>query len=209
MLLRTLRAGTTMIELIIFMAIIGMVIGAALPLLFSATENRLLQQTISIVEQNGTQVMQNAGIHIRHAERIMSPAMGQTGSVLALQTGSGVTHPTIVGLLSGSIIIVQRSTQETVSSPQVAVQNFIVRNTSVSDAHPSVTISFRVSRTIRLQMPHSYAQDFEATFSLLPDDIEDGGCECMPPSCLGNNIYAWQVCEDLNCLSASTQMHCP
>jgi hypothetical protein len=207
--LRRSRTGTTMIELIIFVAIMGMVIAVALPLLFAATENRLLQQTISIVEQNGTQIMQNAGIYIRHSERIMSPAMGQTGSVLALQTGSGVTHPTIIGILSGSILVIRRSTQETISSPQVAVQDFVVRNTSTSDAYPSVTISFRISRTIRLQMPHSYVQDFEATYSLFPDDIEDGGCECMPPSCSGSDTYAWQVCEESNCLSASTQLHCP
>jgi type II secretory pathway pseudopilin PulG len=207
--LHRLRAGTTLIELIIFIAIMGMVMAVALPLLFASTENRLLQQTIAIVEQNGTQIIQNAGIYIRHGERIMSPAVGQTGSLLVLQTNSGAIHPTIIGVLSGSVIIIQRSTQETVSSPQVSVQNFIVRNTSTSDTNQSVTISFRVARTIRLEMPHSYEQHFETTMSLFPDDVEDGGCECMPPVCAGNNIYEWQVCEESNCLSASTQIECP
>ncbi len=198
-----------MIELIIFIAILGMIISISLPLLFSATENRLLQQTVSIVEQNGVQIIQNAGLYIRSAERIMSPAIGETGSVLALQTTSGATHPTIIGSLSGTILIVQRSTQELISSPQVAVTDFTVRNTSTSETNQSLTISFRVSRTIRLQQPHSYAQFFEATFALLPDDITDGGCECMPPVCLGNNMYSWQTCDGSNCLTASTDMTCP
>jgi type II secretory pathway pseudopilin PulG len=206
---RSARAGVTLIELIIFIAIMGMVIAVALPLLFASTENRLLQQTMATVEQNGTQVIQNAGIYIRHAERVLSPAMGQTGSLLVLQTNSGSTHPTIIGFLSGSILIVQRATKEVISSPQVAIQDFIVRNTSTSPENQSVTISFRVSRTIRLEMPHSYAQYFESTFTLFPDDIEDGGCECMPPVCASDNRYAWQVCDGSNCLSASAQIKCP
>lgn len=204
------RAGTTLIELLLFLAVLSVIIGTALPILFSATENRLLQQTIAIVEQNGTQVIQNAGLKIRQAERILSPAIGQTGSVLALQTASGGLNPTIIGLNSGSIVLIQHATLELVSSQQVAVQDFMVRNTSTSDARPSVTVSFYVSRTIRLQQPHSYGRHFEFTIGLLPDDVETvDECGCAPPACEGNNIYGWHVCQEGSCLSASTQLQCP
>lgn len=202
--------GTTLIELLLFLAILSIIVGTALPMLFSATENRLLQQTISIVEQNGTQVIQNTGLKIRQAERVLSPAIGQTGSVLALQTASGALNPTIIGLSSGSIVLVEHTTRELVSSPQVAVQDFEVRNTSTSETRQSVTVSFRVSRTIRLQQPHSYAQRFEFVVNLLPDDVATGDeCGCIPPYCQGNNVYAWQVCQSSTCLSASTQLQCP
>lgn len=204
-----LRSGMTLIEILIFLAIFGLVVATALPLFFSATENRLLQQTVSAVEQNGAQVIQNAGIYIRGSERVLLPAAGETGSVLVLQTNSGALNPTIIGVNSGSLSIVQYDTLERISSSQVAVTNFVVRNTSASDNHPSVSISFTVSRTIRLQQPHSYSQNFEAAFNLLPDDIESGNtCECTPALCNAVNEFVWQICEGTNCLSASAALEC-
>lgn len=204
------RPATTLIELLIFMAILGMVIAITLPLLFSATENRLLQTTISIVEQNGAQILGNVSQRIRAGEKIISPAMGSTGSVLVLQTASGSTDPTIIGMNSGSLVIIEHLTRETVSTEQVAVTNFVVRNTSTSATRQSVSISFIVSRTIRLQMPHSYVRSFETTVSLLPSDVVVGNsCGCVAPSCGANDAYTWEVCETSACYSVSTTLECP
>lgn len=204
------REGTSLIELLIFLGILSLVIATALPMLFAATENRILQQTIAIVEQNGTQILQNTTLRIRNAERIISPAIGQTGSVLVLQTASGATNPTIIGLNSGSIIIIERDVREVVSSTQVAIENFIVRNTSDSADNQSVTIAFDASRTIRLQQPHSYGRGFVLGVHLHPNDEPTGECGCGAPACLGNNVLQWHMCDfDLGCLSATTTMQCP
>jgi len=204
------RPGTTLIELIIFLAVMAMVISVALPMLFSATENRLLQQTISIVEQNGTQVQQNIAFNIRQSERILSPAIGMSGSVLVMQTSSGGMNPIIVGLSSGSIVIIEHFTRELISSPQVAITKFVVTNTSTSATRQSVNISFHASRTIRLQQPHSYGRRFESLINLLPDDVTyTDTCGCSAPTCQGNNVYGWQACENEVCVAASTQLQCP
>lgn len=204
------RHGTTLIELIIFLAVLSLVIATALPLLFSTTENRLLQQTISIVEQNGTQIMQNATLAIRNAERIVSPATSETGSLLVLQMGSGSINPTIIANSGGVVIIIKRSTREDVSTEQVAVQDFTFRNTSASDTRQSVEISFRVSRTIRLQQPHSYSQWFTMAVHLHPNDVPVGdSCGCGLPSCLGDDRYEWDICEEGMCLTAETSLECP
>lgn len=206
----TMRKGATLVELLIFVAILGMIIGAILPILFSASENRILQQTISIVEQNGTQILQNVALRVRQAERVLGPTSGVQGSVLALQTSSGAINPTIIGSNSGRVIIVEHATLETISSDQVAVEDFRVRNTSVSPVRQSVYISFRVSRTIRLQQPKTYSQRFEATMTLLPDDRPQGNsCGCAPPACQGYNIYGWEVCDNGVCGTASTPLLCP
>jgi type II secretory pathway pseudopilin PulG len=207
--LRT-RSGTTLVELLLFMAILSLVIGMILPILFSATENRLLQQTISTVEQNGGQALQNITLRVRQAERILVPAMGQTGAVLALQTGSGSTNPTIIGIHSGSLVVIRRATKQIITSSQVAITNFVVRNTSTSSTRQSLEISFKVSRTIRLQQPHSYGRVFEGGFNLLPDDVVTGSsCGCPVPSCQAAGTYRWDVCEAGICLSASTPLQCP
>lgn len=204
------RRGTTLIELLIFMAILGMVVSITLPLLFSATENRLLQTTISIVEQNGAQVLSNMTRRVHAAEKILSPLPGQTGSVLVLQTASGSTDPTIIGIHSGAIIILEHLTQETVSTEQVAVTRFVVQNTSTSASRQSVLVSFTVSRTIRLQTPHNYARSFETTLSLFPTDYSMGNaCGCLAPSCEANDVYTWNVCESGVCYQAETILECP
>ena len=204
------RPGTTLVELLIFLAILVMVIGMILPILFSTTENRMLQQTIATVEQNGAQVMQTIELRVRDSERILDPAIGATGSVLTLQTGSGTTNPTIIGIYSGSLIVIRQSSKQTISSLQVAIQNFVVRNTSISVARQSVSISFRVSRTIRLQQPHSYARQFEGGFNLLPDDVTSGNrCGCGAPKCQAAVTYQWEVCSGTSCLLASTPLQCP
>lgn len=204
------RRGTSLIELLIFLGILSLVIAVALPMLFSATENRILQQTIAIVEQNGTQILQNTALRARNAERIVTPALGQTGSVLVLQTASGATNPMIIGLNSGSIVIIERDTQEVVSSEQVAIEDFFVTNTSESNDEQSLTISFRASRTIRLQQPHSYAQTFRIGIHLHPNNDPQGACGCGTPSCIATNSFRWHICDEVSgCLTATVPLVCP
>lgn len=204
------RPGMTLIELLLFLGILSIVAALTIPILFSATENKLLQQTISIVEQNGTQVIQSVTYATRHAERILSPLPGQTGSYLALQTGSDGTNPTIIGVNSGSVVVIKRSLQETVSTEQVGVTGFQVRNTSVSPDKPSALMTFTVSRTIRLQQPHSYTQTFETLISLPPNDAPVGAaCGCDAPSCGSSDSLTWQVCGDPGCAEVTTALRCP
>lgn len=202
--------GTTLIELLLFLGILSLVASLTLPILFATTENKLLQQTISIVEQNGTQVIQNVTYAVRHAERIVSPPAGQTGSYLALQTGSYDTNPTIIGVFSGSVLIIKHALQETLSTEQVGVTDFEVRNTSVSANRPSALVTFRMSRTIRLQQPHSYAQSFETLIGIPPNDVPVGAdCGCGAPTCSAADSLTWQVCEDSGCAEVTTDLQCP
>ena len=203
------RPASTLVEVLVFLVVFAIVAAMVLPLLFQAVENQLLQQSISLVEQNGMQALQAMGHRAQAGERILDPPMGETGSVVAFQTGSGVTNPTIVGVLSGSLVIIRHTTKQMLTSPQVAVEDFLVRNTSASATQSSFTVSFRVSRTLRLQAPHVYSRTFEALFSLSPDDSTQGDfCGCDPPFCQAGNVYVWEACEGITCGVASTQLEC-
>lgn len=205
---RFARPGTTLVELILFLGIFAVIGSLVLPILFASTETRLLQQTISIVEHNGTQLLQNVGYRIRMAERVLDPLPNGTGSVLALQTSSGAINPVIIGVNSGSLVVIRHTIKQVLSSPQVSIQNFVVRNTSASSGDYSVEVSFIASRTIRLQSPRTYRKIFKAAFTLFPIDNPKGNpCECGEPQCIGNNNYSWEVCEG-ECLSATTYLEC-
>ena len=208
---RRFRTGTTLIELLVFLGILGIVIGAILPVLMLSNENRSLQQTASIVEQNGGQLVEHIGRYIRHAERIIVPALGSTGAVLVLQTESGTTNPTILGVGSGTLVVIQRALKQDLSTPQVAMSNFVVRNTSTSSTRQSVLVTFTITRTIRLQAPHTYQRDYRIVYSLYPDDLlATSACTCSTPYCLaGGDNFLWNVCNGSDCDLVTTQLDCP
>lgn len=207
--LKLRRQGFTLIEVLFFMAIFAMVLTVMLPLLFSATETRLRQQTIALVEDNGAQMIQNFTRRTRDAERILYPAAGATGAVLALQHSSGGLHPTIFGVQTGSLVVIERDNKKSITSDQVAVVDFVVRNTSVAEDKPSLSYSFRISRTIRLEQPHTYDRRFQGAVTLHTDDTPySGGCSCSAPSCSAG-IYSWNVCSSSSCAGRTEAMTCP
>jgi type II secretory pathway pseudopilin PulG len=208
-LLSSHRSGVTFIELLMFLSVLSIVCAVILPLLFAATENRLLQESISIVEHTGTQMLESFDADVRHAQKILDPTTGGQGTVLALQTDSAETSPTIFGVGSGSLFVIRGTNKIILSSPQVAVSNFRVRNTSTSSTSQSVQISFTLSRTIRLEAPHMYSQNFKTLIPLYRDDAPASiGCSCTVPGCIDSNNYAWQVCMSGVCQNATDQMKC-
>ena len=204
------KPGTTLIELMLFVAILAVLGVSMLPLLFSATEDRLLQQTESTVEQNGVQMLQIIGYQVHHAERIIAPALHENGSILTLQTSSGALNPTIIGINSGALILIRNTGRQTISSSQVAVESFTVSNTSTSASRGSVRVAFRLSRTIRLQAPRKYVQSFEGVFTTYPDDVLQGdACHCANAGCGNASLYVWDICVAGTCETAQTALQCP
>lgn len=200
--------GFTLIEVVLFVGIFGLVVAVMLPLLFSSTEARLRQQTAALVEDNGTQILQQLSRRVRVSERILDPVVGRTGAVLALQSESGTLHPTIAGVQTGVLVIIEGDRKLSITSDRVAVKNFVVRNTSTANA-PSIYVSFDVSRTIRLQASHTYDRTFEALLTRYPDhDLVGNPCNCTVAGCSGNR-FTWQICVSGSCQNRSDQFQCP
>jgi len=217
------RQGFTLVELLLFLAIFSIVAVVMLPMLYATVETRMrqqtielvednanqaLQQTIELVEDNANQALQQIERRIRNAERIIAPAMGSTGSVLVLQMASGSLNPTIIGAQTGALLVIEYDLRRTLTSSQVAISKFIVRNTSSDDDAPSASFSFTVSRTIRLQMPHTYTRLFEAAATLHPADDPQGDCGCSAASC-SDGVVTWYVCSGGTCSEREDDMACP
>ena len=202
------RGAFTLIELLLFLAIFCIVAAVMVPTLYATVETRMRQQTIELVEDNASQALQQVMRRIRNAERIIYPAQGSTGSILVLQMASGAINPTIIGVQTGAIVVIEKDIRRTLTSSQVAVSRFLVRNTSPSSTAPSTLASFRVARTIRLQLPHTYARYFETAVTLHPADTPLGDCGCSSASCT-NNVVTWYVCSGGSCSQREDDIVCP
>ena len=196
------RPGITLVEVLLFVALVGIMATTILPLLFSSTESRQRQDAIALVEQNGTQVIQTLIQKIRTTERIIEPPSGGTGYILSLQTNSGATNPTIIALYSGAIVMVEGRTRRVLTSELVGVTNFSVDNTSSSEDEQSVAIVLGLRRIIRLHQPMEFSSDFDVVINLNPDDTDaEDECDCLEPFCdIATNTYTWQVCINSVCV---------
>jgi len=202
------RPGTTLVEILLFLGFFGICAGVIISVIAFSNEQRLRQQVVSAVDQEGAQLLQLLLRRVHSAERILDPASGHTGSILALQMADEAQNPTIIASQSGTVIVVQRETLQQLTSSKSVASALTVRNTSVSLSRQSVEVSFQLTRTIPLPSPLSFARTFELTASLFPSDAPTGGqCGCSEPSCEAG-IYRWNVCTNDVCTEAAISLSC-
>lgn len=211
------RPGVTFVEVLIFVAILSIVGTIMIPLLFASTENRLLQESISIVEHNGSQILQAFGTSIRGAEAIKDPPSCRTSPStckkpqLLLQMSSGALNPTAFGVATGTLLLIQGMNQQDLSSSQVSVSDFWVQNTSVSGTGQSVSVTFTLTRSLRLAAPRVYSKKFEALFTLYPKNTSAGDIWTAPGCAVvtcANGRYFWPVMVSGSCEQGQTVMTC-
>ncbi len=203
--IRKNRRATTLIELVLFIAIFAICSTVILGIFFASTEQRARQKIIMNVEHSGMQMMQTVLKRIRTAERILSPAPGETDEILALQIATESLNPTIFAEQAGALIAVQASTHQTLSTDIVTIDSFSAENTSVSADRQSVRIRMVITGTIPLIKPITYTRTFESTVALYPNDSPDEHClsACALPVC-DAGTYKWDVCEAGSCVQKST-----
>lgn len=202
------HAGTTLVELLLFLAIFAVSTGVLTAFFMATSEQRLRQQGISTVEQSGMQILQTLATRIRTAEHVLDPVGGATGSILAMQFADESLHPTVVGLQSGAVIVGQGSISQTISSSEVRVEYFTVRTIAVTPQRVSVLIRLTVSRNVPTDSTLQYTRDFETVVSLYPDDSEGGNaCGCSSPSCV-NGVYRWEYCATNTCTQSPVTLPC-
>jgi hypothetical protein len=191
-----------------FVGFFALCSGVIIAVLVSSNEQRVRQQIIASVEQEGMQLTRILTRRIRSAERVLAPAIGATGSILTLQMADEAQNPTIIALQSGALIVIEHDTRRVMSSDRITISNLSSANTSATASRPSVSLSFVVSRQVPLAGALPYIRPFEVLISLFPDDVPTGDdCGCTAPVCVANH-YSWQVCDNQVCSDALTDLPC-
>ncbi|PIR93807.1 hypothetical protein COT97_04605 [Candidatus Falkowbacteria bacterium CG10_big_fil_rev_8_21_14_0_10_39_11] len=100
------NSGFTLIELILYIGILSVIMGAVATLLFTFMQLRAKNQVIGEVEGQGTAAIEYISQGIRNSQAITSPTIGTSGSSLILDVVDAGNDPTTFSL-SGTTLQVQ------------------------------------------------------------------------------------------------------
>ncbi len=159
----TTSNGYTLIELLLYVAIVGSLL-TAISFYFSlALEARVKNQTISEVDQQGTFLMDTITQTIRNATSITTPAAAGSGTTLTLVVPTGGLSPTTFNL-SGDTLQITESGGAAValSNGNIQISSLTFKNLTRASTPGVVQISFIVSRTNPLSR-NMY--DYQKTFT--------------------------------------------
>jgi prepilin-type N-terminal cleavage/methylation domain-containing protein len=138
--------GFTLIELLLYIAVLSTAITAIFIFFFMMLQARVKNQTISEVEQQGSQLMQLMTQTIRNSNTINSPAVGSPSSTLSLGMDDVSKNPTIFDL-SGGVLRIKEGSGAIVSltNSQVTVTNLQFSNISRTGTQGTVRIEFTIT----------------------------------------------------------------
>lgn len=206
--LAQVRPALTLVELLLFVALLGLAGSAVLGLLLLTHEIRARQGAIANVEHNGLQLLQFLQHEIRHAERIKDPPTAASGSILTLQSSDSASDPIVVAVQTGRVLLVRRDLEHVLTPREITVTDFRIWNTSPSALLPSVQLSFTLRGTVPLLQTGAYIRTFVSGVTSFPDmETQGNPCGCAPPACI-NGRYRWFVCESGVCRATMGSITC-
>jgi hypothetical protein len=200
------RAGLSLVELLLFVGILGLSTSALVGFFLFSTDGRIRQTIAGDVDQNAIQLQQFLEHEILQADSIIDPPIGKSGSILTLKVSDTASSPTIVSVVDTYMILIRRDAQYIFSSPDVRISAFRAYNTSPSADKPSVTVEYTLSRDIPTPNGGTYSKTIRQAVSVLPHQASSV-CSCSSPVCDGG-YYEWQICTSGACGAMSGVILC-
>jgi len=167
------QRGYTLIELLLYVSIVGVLLGAVSVFFGTSTEARVKNQSIAEVDQQGEATMEYILQTIRNADSITSPATGGTGASLTVTVPTGSLSPTIFDLSGATpnALRVKEGLAAAIplTSSKVTVTDLTVKNLSRASTPGVVQVSLTLSRVNNLNRnAYDYQKTFIGTAALRP-----------------------------------------
>jgi prepilin-type N-terminal cleavage/methylation domain-containing protein len=144
------QKGYTLIELLLYVAILGTLLTVAVVFFGIVTDARVKNQSIIEVNDQGAAVMDYITQTIRNASSITSPAIGASGTSLTLVVPTGALSPTVFSLNGVAPITIQvkegAGAQVLLTSNDVQISGLTFKNLSRASTPGVVQVSFTISR---------------------------------------------------------------
>ena len=146
-LVKNKQSGFTLIEAVIYMALLATLLLALSGFYGLVLNSRVKAQTISEVEQQGTQIVQVISQSIRNATAINSPTIGSNAASLSIAVVSAPQSPTIFDLSAGALHIKEgASAPVDLSNNRVLISNLVFYNLSRASTEGIISFQFTVTR---------------------------------------------------------------
>jgi len=162
------KQGFTLIELILYIALVGIISLVLIYFLGDLLESRVKNQTIMEVEQQGQLIAQRILQVGRGASYITVPATSTSGSVLNLVVASTTLNPTIFAQ-SGEMVTVKEGSlaTSTLNNEKVIISNLLFTNLSRTGTRGNFRFSFTVYASgTPGRYEYEYSKNFIGSVSL-------------------------------------------
>ncbi len=129
--------GFTLIEVLIYIALISIIIGGSLTVVYQILETNSSVYNKIIIEQEANFLLQKIRWAMTGVSAINSPAVGATSSALSVDKTNFSENPVIVDLSSSTARMKRGSGQPAVLNNQnVAVENLVFQHLASSSSIP-------------------------------------------------------------------------
>lgn len=155
--------GYTLIELLLYMAIIAILLTAVAVFFGMSVDSRVKNQSISEVNSQGAFVLDYMTQTVRNASAITSPAVSTPGTTLTVTVPTAALSPTIFSVVSGVLQVKEGTgTAVALTNSKVQVTSLTVTNLTKTGTSGIVQISFVITR-INTASRNEY--DYQRTFT--------------------------------------------
>lgn len=161
-------AGYTLIELLLYITLAGMLLVSLTVFFGMSVDARIKTQSVTEVNQQGASAMSYIQQTVRNATSISAPAAAASAASLTVVVPTASLSPTIFNL-SGSILQVKEGTAAAIAltNDDVRVTNLTFTNLSRSGTDGVVRISFTMERTNTAgRNEYSYSKTFTTTVAI-------------------------------------------
>ncbi|OIP80809.1 hypothetical protein AUK45_02985 [Candidatus Peregrinibacteria bacterium CG2_30_44_17] len=162
------KKGFTLVELILYLAILAILLPITAFLLLNLQEGAVKARAIRTVSQNGRFAFAQMQLAVRNADTITSPSVGATSSSLVLVTDDPATNPTSF-FVSGTRLMIQEGSSASAVLTELGVQitDLQFQNVSPTGTSGTLRMQFSVSPTSASGNPaYTAGQQFWGTSAI-------------------------------------------
>lgn len=162
--------GYTLIELLLYTAVIAVLLGAVTVFFGLTVDSRIKNQTINEVNSQGTAALDYITQTVRNSTAITSPAIGTPGSQLTVTVPTGTLSPTLYSVASG-VLQVKEGTSAAIAltNSKVQVTSFTVTNLTRTGTSGIVQISLTLSHVnTAARNEYDYTRTFTTSVGVRP-----------------------------------------
>lgn len=144
---RSNHSGYTLIELLLYVVIVGSFLIALSSFFITSTEARVKGESIAEVNDQGIAVMDHITQTIRNGSAITSPAAAASASALTITVPTSSLSPTIFSVSNGALQVKEGTAAAVaLTNSNVQVSNVTFKNLTRSGTSGIVQISFTLTR---------------------------------------------------------------